>query len=198
MDFISVDKTKLKVILSPDDVESLALCSDAFDADTDYAKDVFKSIMRRAQSEAGFSAENGKLFVRCFPSKDGGCELFITKLSDEDFAVEAMRKRRKTKYFLFRTDSLSTLACACSYLESGGYGYLSSVYHGDETGYCLMLTLPPRPSYTTGRICENFLSRLREFGEFTKLSNEKTLYICEHCKLLCERNAVKVFSMFSK
>ena len=85
MDFLLVDKDKLKVTLSPDDVESLAF-TDSFDASGSDSKTrcVFRSILGKARAKTGFCADNCKLFVQCFPSKDGGCELFITKLNEND------------------------------------------------------------------------------------------------------------------
>lgn len=65
-------------------------------------------------------------------------------------------------------------------------------------GYCLVLALPKFPSYTSHIPDKLYLSRLGEFGEYSELSNEKRLYIKEHCRLLCAGNAVKVFSKFSK
>ena len=194
MDFITVDKTKLKVILTPRDVESLAF-SDNSDISESETKAVFKSILAKAKCKTGFSADDCKLFVQCFPSKDGGCELFITKLSE--MSTDGHRKYGVAR-FLFRTFSLDNALSACSYLAKGGYAFRSDIYYDDSTGYCLILALPKLPSYTSHIPDKLYLSRLGEFGEYSELSNEKRLYIKEHCRLLCAANAVKVFSKFSK
>lgn len=194
MEFITVDNTKLKVILSPRDVESLAF-SESSGVTENETKAVFRSILVKAKCKTGFSADNCKLFVQCFPSKDGGCELFITKLSvSEDIGK---RKYGVTRYIL-RTHSLENLSRACGFLDSRGFAFRSNVYYDDTTGYCLVLAMPKLPSYIAHFADEAFLSRLGEFGEYAELSNEKRLYIKEHCRLLCTGNAVKVFSKFSK
>ncbi len=194
MDFITVDKTKLKVILTPHDVESLAF-ADNSDISENETKAVFKSILAKAKCKTGFSADDCKLFVQCFPSKDGGCELFITKLSA---LVGDGHRKYGVSRFLLRTFSLDNVSNACGYLSKGGYAFRSDVYHDESTGYCLVLALPKFPSYTSHIPDKLYLSRLGEFGEYSELSNEKRLYIKEHCRLLCAGNAVKVFSKFSK
>ena len=82
MELIMISSSKLKIMLSADDMQKYAL-----DADIDYAdsktRKAFRAILEEAKRKTGFDTESEKIFVQLYPSKKGGCEVYITKI-DED------------------------------------------------------------------------------------------------------------------
>ncbi len=83
MELIMISSSKLKIMLSPDDMQKYAL-----DADIDYAdsktRKAFRTILEEARQKTGFDTESEKIFIQLYPSKKGGCEVYITKIDDAD------------------------------------------------------------------------------------------------------------------
>ncbi len=83
MELILISDSKLKVMLSADDMRNYAFD----DMNTIHTKESFRSLMREAKSRCGFNALEGRVFVQLYRSRAGGCELFVTKLEGEKTEV---------------------------------------------------------------------------------------------------------------
>ena len=79
MDLIRIDDNKLKIMLTPVDMQSYAL-DDTMDYTKDETRQAFRSIMSEVRSRTGFDAEGNRVYVQLYPSRSGGCEMFVTKL----------------------------------------------------------------------------------------------------------------------
>ena len=73
---------KLKVMLSSADMEYYAISCDMLDSGNAQSRCAFRKILEDARGQCGFDAAGAKVFVQVFPSKEGGCEMFVTKLGD--------------------------------------------------------------------------------------------------------------------
>lgn len=100
MDFLKIGKSKLKVSLTPEDIRKYKLTD--VDADTDLAihKRTFFRIIDIAERQVGFSPKSDKLLLQFYPGRDGGGELFVTRLS---ILTEAKRN------IISKAENLSTL-----------------------------------------------------------------------------------------
>ena len=100
MEYVMINESKLKVMLEDSDLEARNLEAEALDyADPD-AKKLFGDILCYAKDTFGFDTSGYRVLLQLYPSKDGGCELFITRLGKLDSAPkesdqESREKKRK-------------------------------------------------------------------------------------------------------
>ena len=127
-----ISKTKLKVMLSAEDMKEL-------DFDPCAAVDIsgrvsFRNILKEARDRCGFDALGDRVFVQYYPEKHGGCEMFVTKLEDDTACNSQIAKKTKVHgdkrgmYIIYSFDSLEGLLATCSMLKRTGYDGESSAY----------------------------------------------------------------------
>jgi negative regulator of genetic competence, sporulation and motility len=80
MELILISDSKLKVMLTPDDMASYDITCDTIDYDNTETRRAFWNILDEAKHKTGFDAASDKVFIQVYPSKNGGCELYVTKL----------------------------------------------------------------------------------------------------------------------
>lgn len=80
MEIIKISQSELKVTMTSEDMQRYDLDCDTLGDDPEESRKALKCILREAKAEKGFSAAGERLLVRVFPSRDGGCEMFVTKL----------------------------------------------------------------------------------------------------------------------
>ena len=180
MELIMISPTKLKIMLSAEDMKKLELdggpCSDIS------GKAGFRSLMREARDRC---AVGDRVFVQYYPEKHGGCEMFVTKLED-DKKTETRhgRKRQTTNPFSANTDKPSAeyivygfpdikgLIATCRCLAGAGNGDVGKAYISPEKSrkYCLVLD---RENYFA---CEN---------GGTRLPASYVYFLLEHGTLFC-------------
>lgn len=141
MELILISSTKLKVMLSADDMKK-------FDFDPKCCTDIsgraaFRSILKEARDKCGFDAIGEKVFVQYYPEKQGGCEMFVTKLSDTEktsqSGVENQLKNKSrgqgrygSEYIIYSFGEMSGLLNTCARLSFSGYCGKSSAYKISE------------------------------------------------------------------
>ena len=75
--------------------------TDMLDSIDDQGKQAFNKILDEAKLKCGFSTNGKRIFVQLFPSKDGGCEMFITRLNNEHEKRYTIGRRKKTNCYIF-------------------------------------------------------------------------------------------------
>ena len=76
---------KIKVTFSSDDLLSHGLTPEAVAKNSPAAQEIFWDVLRRAEEETGFSAENGKLMIEAMTAAgDDSLILYITRLDSND------------------------------------------------------------------------------------------------------------------
>ena len=90
MEIIRINNDKIKVSLSKDDMEFLEIDCDMLDGLDKKGRDAFNRIMDDAKLKYGFEVSGKRIFVQLFPSKDGGCEMFISRLYDKKRAKPSL------------------------------------------------------------------------------------------------------------
>jgi len=213
MDMILISDTKLKVMLSPLDMEELALSGDDIDYNNTETRRAFWSILDEAKHKTGFDAARTRVFIQVYPSKSGGCELYVTKLASRNAASHDSRHRISCRVkrtsdtsessalsdvienergcVVYRFRLLDALLGAANKLCGIGYDGESSAYT-DGTHYYLALSycgIYDRPN----------LDRYAFVGEYGESldRNILKLYIHEHCKCICASDAVKMLDSVS-
>ena len=80
MEWIRISSNKLKIMLSAEDARHYALNCDSADYADSITREIFREILSDVQEQTGFDASDDKVYIQMYPSKEGGCELFITKM----------------------------------------------------------------------------------------------------------------------
>lgn len=212
MEFILISETKIKVILTSEDLREFELDADELDYSNTDTKRMFWDVLSRAKHSTGFDTDGQKVLVQLYPSRCGGCEMFVTKIgflgSDEENAqgsakntpiisekitVKGKQRAKRAdnkKYAAFGFDSLSHLLSVCRQLQRAGYDSDSLAYIDDSGRYYLFLA----DVDTTGYAPLDEFSFICEFGVVENQETTKSR-LSEHGNLICSKNAVATLSL---
>ena len=80
MELIVISESKLKIMLEKEDMKRYGLFGSELNYDDPPTRKKLLSILDKAKEECGFDTGSEKLLVQLYPSKDGGSEMFVTKL----------------------------------------------------------------------------------------------------------------------
>lgn len=206
MELIKISNTKLKIILTDADLAHYHISTETFDYADSGDRRAFWALLDDARQSTGFETGHTGLEVQLYPSRSGGCEIFITKTQPNvkgaecltpraGFSENAMIRLRPGYGYAgdgkgataYSFDSVDCLLRVCTILHRNGHEGRSSAYRGDDGCYYLILfdtltSLLPEPDSTT------FLC---EFGK-KENADALLLYIREHGGVICESNAVEI------
>lgn len=179
MELILINASKLKIMLSAEDMTAYALDADRINYDNTETRRAFWSILDAAKHKTGFDAAADRVFIQVYPSKGGGCEMYVTKLAAGSQAAGSAvcavgSKLNAEDIFVF--DRLCDLLEFCRSALTAGYAGESSLYTDGRKYY---LTLCP----SCGEVpcCE--------YG--VKLKSPLFAgYISERCSPVCASDAV--------
>ena len=79
MRFLKIGLTKLKVVLTEQECQRYGIDCDT--PDKSKIKAALADIMEKSRESVGFDIGKDKVLVQLYPLGDGGCEVFITKLT---------------------------------------------------------------------------------------------------------------------
>ena len=209
MDLIRIDNNKLKIMLTPVDMQSYAL-DDSMDYTKTETRQAFRTIMSEVRSRTGFDAEGDRIYVQLYPSRSGGCEMFVTKLemlcaadhrATEPSSTSSGNARATTqprthllpaaeggRSVAFAFTALEDLLRVCRRLYAQAFGGSSAAYHSEDQRYYLLLGEigGRRQPLLFDKVALSFLN---EYGT-QQNPDAVRLYIREHGKPICEDNAV--------
>ena len=80
MELILISDSKLKIMLTRDDMQQYALNCDTIDYDNTETRRAFWSILDEAKHRTGFDAAAERVFIQLYPSKEGLQASFIPAL----------------------------------------------------------------------------------------------------------------------
>ena len=179
MELILISDSKLKIMLSQKDMIKYALKVEDINYDNTETRRAFWSILDEAKHKTGFDAARERMFVQVFPSRCGGCEIFVTKLergvSPDDLSVSVANKKANT---IYRFSDINDLLSVCWILSQQGYDGDSAAYCDDKSYYLSI----------TGE--QTFIDEYAQRRE-----NKKYIYhILEHCDGICTKGAVETLA----
>ena len=176
MEWIKISKNKLKVMLTAEDARRYALnCADSTHCES-LTRAAFRELLCDVRRHVGFDATEDQAYIQMYPSKEGGCELFITKT---ELARES--EHQPPSESAIRLGTLSALLALCRRLQEAPQ-LLHSEALQDERGTWWLLV------HYKGR-----LPYLAEYGELREGSSAR-LYLAEHGKVICAENAIQTLS----
>ena len=190
MEIIHISASKLKVMLTREDLEEFGLDAETLDYADGETRELFGALLSHVKDAADFQTDGYRLLVRMFPSRDGGCELFLTRIADlplEESLHAAERPEPALDAFGFET--LEELISVCRRLHGLGFCKKSSAYRSDEHRFYLLLE-QARASKKEKSERISPLAFLCEYGKAEAVDSVLEL-LFEHGTLICEDNAVE-------
>ena len=187
MELIKISDSKLKIMLSAEDMVHYAIASDALNYDNTETRRAVWQILDEAKHQTGFDAASDRVLIQAYPSRTGGCELYITKIAQNvPTAVSERRVSAEGKLRIYVFSSLGDLISLCRALSHASFGGQSAAYVADGACYYLVL----REASRGGGTMPPAYHPAQEFGELVNGAPTKLAYIKEHADCLCEEEAV--------
>ena len=193
MEFLLVGESKIKIVLSEEERQSYDLNASSPDISGPSASRSFWRILDLAKREVGFDPSGDKVLIQLYPIKNGGCEIFVTKLGIlPDASARVVARSSKVallskKNSLYAFQSLEDTVAAARAIKNLSEDSLpvSDVFYLDEKYYLSI------EEYGKGGEPIEFPCVL-EFG--TELTADLFSYISEHARLLTDGDGVERFS----
>ena len=167
---------QLKVMMDANDMIKYDLNSDTSVISQINRRDALRRILRKAKDKTGFDSEGGRVTIRMFPSRDGGCEMFVTLIGADSYgkATQASVCGKTVVHdgmAIYEFDSFGELLEACKRLTAARYTGESFAYREDgRMRYYLVLD---EASPIVG-----------EMGG-AKMRRGTAAYINEYCSIIC-------------
>ena len=127
MELLLITTSRLKIVMTSADMEKYEITCDNLDYDEKGTKNAIRNILDEAKHKVGFDAKGTKVFVQVFPSKGGGCEMYVTKtgMEHKNSLPVPRRGSGKEESAVFCFASMERLLAACKQLQSDGNLYES-------------------------------------------------------------------------
>jgi len=186
MELILISQNKLKIMMTSQDVEIYELNISGPVREDLRSRRAFRNILAEAKQRTGFDALGERIYVQLYPSKCGGCEMFVTKLGIPRNKGEQESTRKEPSFCeirrfpgesYYRFERLSDLLATCESLLASDYSGISLAYSAEENN-CFFLMIEaesPEAAEFNGRLCKAHIAD----------------YITEHCRCIC-RDAVNI------
>ena len=189
MEIIHISESKLKVMLTQEDLEDFGIDAQALDYNDVETKELFGALLSHIKDTADFNTDGYRLLVRLFPSRDGSCELFLSRI--DAFAPPQTEPSLEADphFEAFRFDSIDALLAVCRRLRAVGFDRPSTAYMSDGHRFYLLLEQenPSKHKKSDGISPTAFLC------EYGKAESDEGLlgFLLEHGRLLCTQSAVE-------
>ncbi len=197
MELIRISDSKLKVMLTPMDMRQFELCADNFYDDSEKMHRSFRLLLDEVRRQSGFEADDHRISVQYFPSREGGCEMFISNLSPERESMtcaltpaQGIQPTARTRgsfcrSFAYRFEGLEELLSVCRRLLPMDYITASSAWRDDAGRYYLILNTFAASPFATPE-------ELYFVVEYGRLENaaQLRLYLSEHGAVVCAEDAI--------
>ncbi|MBO4897272.1 MAG: adaptor protein MecA [Clostridia bacterium] len=182
-----ISSNKIKITVTNEDMTMLGISFESFITDSPERSELFRSLIKRAESETGIVIDNSRVMIEASPHKYDGIVVFFTKLDSETESIPLprrpkLRAKPKTelpKELVYAFESMEELLEFSERVKIGGDGDL---YFFEDKYY---LVLPA-----------NDETDINIF-EYAVLDYDMTkAFLSEHGTLIIENNALKTIDKF--
>jgi negative regulator of genetic competence, sporulation and motility len=195
MELIIIGENRLKIMLTCEDMARYELSEPCAETMGVRARRALRSIVADAHAQIGFDTDSERLLVQLFASREGGCEIFVTRL-EEPGEVKLLRALsvegdlsggEDVRPLWLRLEALTDVTALCRRLMSAGYlgGGALYIREGVETVWYLRLAVPRAGTGVDP------LPFLAEYGEEEAGAG---LYLGERGRRLCGEGAVELLA----
>ena len=192
MELIRISDRKLKIMLTPSDMRHFEMDADRLGEDSEQTRRSFRQLMREVRRKIAFDPDDKRISVQYFPSRGGGCEMFVScgpagdgrqqtpeRQAALPLAPQVFAHRRETVY---RMREIGDLLTACRRLRGAAFSGGSAAYRDRRGGYLLALSVvSPSPLTLPDEI-----AFLAEYGTLCNTARAK-VYIREYATLISDR-----------
>lgn len=203
MELIRISDRKLKIMLTPTDMRHFELNPDSFGENSRQMHHAFRLLLEEIKRQTDFDADDRQISVQYFPSREGGCEMFISRLQacEEDPPPAPLPTSIETRALQLRTgartrgafcrdcayrfESIDHLLLVCRRLRDAGYIGESVAYRDEKSRYYLIIAVRSSSPFSIPEEW-NFIV---EYGSVENAALVK-LYVMEHGNILCASGAV--------
>ncbi len=191
MEYILIDDDKLKVMLERSDLAAWNIDAASLDYSDPEAKKVFEDILGYAKREFGFDTSGHKVLLQLYPSRDGGCEIFVTRLSPIEKNAKQPADTHRCEERTYSFERLSELISVCRLLRGLDMVNESRAWRDSDGVWYLNFQFPKTEfSCDSERFVVTPLDILAEYGR--RESNDGTsLYLSEYAQAVCPHDAVE-------
>ena len=199
MELIRINDKKIKIMLTPTDMKMYELDVQKLSRGEEECRRAFRHMLHDAGIGGEAPADMDKIYVQYYPSREGGCEMFITKLDlaeevpllKEKEMMQPMEAKEEERWMAYRFDSLANLLLGCRYLLTAILGTthaksVSEAYEGDGNSFYLIVRVL-RPEIMAKK-CAYLLG---EVGTQVLPASNVRAYISEHGRPLCTYRAIE-------
>jgi negative regulator of genetic competence, sporulation and motility len=191
---LKISENKAKIMLTREDVRRFDLDTEKLNYSDPETRNKIWKVLDQLKDSCNFDHKGYKLLIQFYPSRDGGAELFITKLENLPYKSERILScaediaMLQSQCDVYNFKSLEDLTKAARILNAKKGVLGSELYYDDDSGY--YLKLETRGLNKNGNICE--FTVVLEFAE--RINRERYPYIREHCRSLAEKNAIELLA----
>jgi len=201
LELIRISDQKVKIMLTATDMCHFELNNDHFFENGQAMQQNFRRLLDEIKKQIDFDTDDRHISVQYFPSREGGCEMFISCLAPKEdslFGVPAKAEFRALELkkkpsgagnfrrdCAYRFDTLDALLLACRRLRDVGYIGDSEAYLDKYDRYFLCISVSSSSPFS---LPEEW-SFITEYGTVENAAMLK-LYIKEHGTVLCSAAAV--------
>ena len=187
MELLLITKNKLKIVMTSEDMKEYAISGNEGDTNENALKLALRSILEKANHQIDFDIVDG-ITVQMFTSKDGGCEMYVTKSIQKNTSLPVPIHRNSKKadsVFLFQT--MQDLLDACYHLQNEEDIVQSSAYADREKSqYYLLLHTEERNVFGKNPC---LYMAANEYGQ--RMKDHRTLWhLYEYCDCICKSDAI--------
>ncbi len=192
MEHILISPGKLKLMLTKHDLDRYKLDCDEIDNENALSRNSFRELFDDVKRVSGFDATDDKVFIQFYPSRDGGAEIYITRLREKkpcecEYGDASIRIMSVCSF-----ESMQRMLEACAHM-SGALPYESSAWSGEGKYFLICEDQVTCYDYLHGN---RPLEKRKFIGDYGHIISDQTAinYVKEHCFCFCEKNAVKILS----
>ena len=210
MEIVEIAKDRLKVVLDSDELREFAIDLAGMEYDNEQTERMLEGVLAVVGAKTDFASKKGKTYVQLYPSRQGGCEIFVTKIGsiykdeeDEELfdtsrasltEIPIKRKRKKNNdkaksLFVLSFSTLSDMLLLCRALQSRGYAEESRAYISEDSRFYLVLETQAECDFPYSEIYPFVL----EFGEEESPASTER-FLLEHARMICKAGAVATLS----
>ena len=145
MELLVISDSKLKIMLDSEDMQKYDLLGAEPDYDDPATRKKLLRVLDDVKAACGFDTAAEKLLIQLYPSRDGGGEMFVTKLGLLPTSAEqSLRRSRGVGVFcrgteIFFTPDFSSLLSMASLCQGLRYIERSHLFFEEGRGYYLVL-----------------------------------------------------------
>ncbi len=179
METVLINKDKIKIMLNRHDMQKYHISSELTGSSNETELKIW-NILDDISSLTSFDTHKGSFYVQMFPSKTGGCELFISRIDiSSKLSENESCKKSKTKLYIYKFHELSQLLSVCKAMAYTELKIEASAFYDEGCG-----------TYYLTSASEIFCPA-EFFGEKCKSAIKG--YLKEHCRLISD-DAANVLS----